>query len=157
MLSLNPLPWRSSSKCHPRHFFRFTLGTLLNDRGRPFGRLLSFLAARARLIHTYHKFTQKNMFFWLFTRVPNANTTQQANFWVISTDKSVFSLFANKTNFLTRFPANFLYMSKKAVPLQRIFVKKSVTMRTIFIRKSATIYKLFLATRARLLHVQCHR
>ena len=22
MLSLNPLPWRSSSKCHPRHFFR---------------------------------------------------------------------------------------------------------------------------------------
>ena len=21
MLSLNPLPWRSSSKCHPRHFF----------------------------------------------------------------------------------------------------------------------------------------
>ena len=22
MLSLNPLPWRSSSKCHPRHFFK---------------------------------------------------------------------------------------------------------------------------------------
>jgi len=66
MLSLDPLPWRSSSKCHPRHFFRFTLGTpiIRNFQGFLQMRLqrYKFFVRNANLFLVFFAYLQKNVY-----------------------------------------------------------------------------------------------